>query len=53
MTLSTMIAQCFVYGDSLKNSTVCIVIPEEAWVMKWAQERGLLENQQQKMEQLC
>ena len=53
MTLSTMIAQCFVYGDSLKNSTVCIVVPEEAWVMKWAQERGLLENQQQKMEQLC
>lgn len=41
MTLSQMIAQCFLYGDSLKNATVCVVVPEEAWVKNWAQSNGL------------
>ena len=36
-----MIAQCMIYGDSLKNSCVGIIIPEEQWVMEWAREKGL------------
>ena len=40
--LSQAIAQCFVYGDSFKNSVVAIVVPEEEWVMKWAQSKGKL-----------
>ena len=50
MTLSQMIAQCFLYGDSFKNGVVCIVIPEEAWVMKWAQTQSL---QNQSFQELC
>jgi len=51
LTLSQMIAQCFIYGDSLKNSTVCIVVPEEAWVRKWAETRGLPATQS--LQDLC
>ena len=40
MQLSQLIAQCFLYGDSFKNSCVAVVIPEEEWVMKWAQGKG-------------
>ena len=40
MTLSQMIAQTFIYGDSFKNACVCVVIPEEAWCMKWAKSHG-------------
>ena len=36
-----MIAQTFIYGDSLKNNVVGIIIPEEEWVMAWAQKQGL------------
>ena len=36
-----MIAQCLVYGDSFKNSCVSVVIPEEAWVMKWATDNNV------------
>ena len=36
MTLSQLIAQCFVYGDSFKNACVSVVFPEESEVMKWA-----------------
>ena len=39
LTLSNMIAQCFVYGNSLKNACVAVVVPEEEWVMQWAQQQ--------------
>jgi len=38
MGLSPMIAQCLIYGDSLKNSCVSVVVPDQAWTMKWATE---------------
>ena len=41
MGLSPMIAQCLIYGDSFKNSCVSVVIPEEAWVMKWATDNNV------------
>lgn len=50
LTLSSMIAQCFLYGDSLKNANVCIVVPEEAWVRQWAQGKGL---DGESFEELC
>jgi len=58
MTLSALISQCFVYGDSLRNACVAVVIPEEAAVVQWATEQGinfsapeqLYSNQQLKQE---
>ena len=41
MTLSSMVAQTFVYGDSLKNACVCVIIPEEDWCKKWATKNGI------------
>lgn len=34
---SAFIAQCFVYGDSLQNSLVAIVIPDEDYVRRWVE----------------
>ena len=39
--LSSCVAQSLIYGDSLKNSCVCILVPEEAWVLGWARENNL------------
>ena len=50
MCLSPLIAQCFVYGDSLKNSCVAVVIPDEEPVMGWAAKQGL---PQQSFADLC
>ena len=38
--MSSMIAQSFVYGDSLKNCLVAIVVPEEAHVKAWCEANG-------------
>lgn len=43
-TLSQSIAQCFLYGDSFKNACVCVVMPEEDWVKKWAQTNNVTFN---------
>ena len=49
LSLSQFIAQTFVYGDSLKNNVVAIVIPEEEVVMKWAQSKNINSS----FEELC
>mgnify|MGYP001806485528 CR=1 FL=1 len=33
--------QIFVYGDSLQNNLVAIVVPEKAAVEKWASDNGV------------
>merc|ERR1711893_585890 len=38
--LSPYIAQSMVYGDSLKSCAVAIVIPDEAEIQKWQQDKG-------------
>ena len=37
---SPLIAQCFVYGDSLQNSLVAIVVPDEAPALAWAKDQN-------------
>ena len=37
LTLSPMIAQIFIYGNSLQNNVVAIVSPDPEWVENWAQ----------------
>ena len=39
-----MIANCFIYGNSMKNNVVAIVVPEEKWVLGWAETKGLDQN---------
>jgi len=41
MGLSPFIAQALIYGDSLKNSCVAVVVPEPSVVTQWAQEREI------------
>ena len=40
LTLSPYVAMCFVYGDSLKDCVVSIMVIEEDAVNKWALENG-------------
>ena len=44
LALSPMIANCFIYGNSMKNNVVAIVVPEEKWVLGWAETKGLDQN---------
>ena len=37
LILSKYIAQCFIYGDSLKNALVSVIVVEEAEVKAWAE----------------
>ena len=39
-TLSKYIAQCFIYGDSLKNALVSVIVLEEAEAKAWAEANG-------------
>jgi len=39
-SLSPYIAQTFVYGDSLRNVTVAIIVPDPDKLKKWAGENG-------------
>lgn len=41
MVLSSLVAQCFIYGDSFKNACVCVIVPEEDAVKRWATENGV------------
>lgn len=36
-----LIAQCFVYGDSLQNFLVMVVVPDKEPLEKWAKESGI------------
>lgn len=38
---SPLLAQCFVYGDSLKAQLVAIVVPDAEVLVPWAKERGM------------
>ena len=36
----SLVAQAYVYGDSLKAALVAIIVPDEEILMKWAAENG-------------
>lgn len=36
-----LVAQCFVYGDSLQSYLVGVVVPEPEEALKWAQAKGV------------
>jgi len=41
-TVSSFIAQAFVYGDSLKPSLVAIIVPDEEVVIPWLKSQGIV-----------
>ena len=38
---SPLVAQAFIYGDSLQSFLVAVIVPEEETVMKWAQDNKI------------
>ena len=42
--LSASIASIFIYGNSLRNNVVAVVVPEEKWVLLWAEKQGKQDN---------
>lgn len=43
-TQSPYITQCFIYGDSLQNNLVGIIVPDKPVIEKWAKEQGITEE---------
>ena len=50
---SPLIGQCFVYGDSLQNSLVAIVVPDEEPVRAWANNIGDSSLSQSSFAEIC
>jgi len=50
---SKYIAQVFVYGDSLQNYLVSVIVPEAETVIPWAKANNLLPNGNYTMATLC
>ncbi|XP_062501468.1 long-chain-fatty-acid--CoA ligase 1-like [Corticium candelabrum] len=48
-SLSPLVAQVFVYGDSLKDFPVGVVVPDEPAFLSWAEQRGWKGS----MDELC
>lgn len=40
-TQSPLVAQSFVYGDSLQSSLVCIIVPDPEYSIAWGKSQGL------------
>ncbi len=38
---SSFVLQSFVYGDSLKNKLVCIIVPDPETIVPWGEKQGL------------
>jgi len=49
--MAPVVAQFFLYGDSLKNACVAIIVPDEEYVLKWARENDI--TGANSFEQLC
>jgi long-chain acyl-CoA synthetase len=43
-TRSPLVAQCFVYGNSLRSQLVAIVVPDSEELLPWAAQRGLTQD---------
>ena len=43
-TRSPLVAQAFVYGDSLQPNLVAVVVPDPETLLPWAAARGLAQN---------
>eukprot|EP00884_Botryococcus_braunii_P022126 jgi/Botrbrau1/8598/Bobra.0380s0019.2 len=41
---SALVAQCFVYGNSLRSQLVAIVVPDPEELLPWAAQRGLTQD---------
>lgn len=46
---SKYVAQVFVYGNSLKSTLICVIVPEESSIIEWANEKNQVAN----MQSLC
>ena len=46
-----LVAQVFVYGDSLKSCCVAVVVPDEEVLVKWARDGGRGETFQELCQQ--
>ncbi len=46
---STLVAQAYHYGDSLKSACVAIIVPDEVVLMKWASDKSI----EGSFEELC
>ena len=46
---STLVAQAYHYGDSLKSACVSIIVPDEVVLMRWASDNSM----EGSFEELC